>query len=218
MKSVLTGRPRNRGRLCFLILLWVSAVCAGLAVALRYEKRPGLQATPPQHWPADSRIEPGAGRATLLLLAHPRCPCTRASLSELALLMTRCQGLVTAHVLLMTPPGMPEGWARTSLWGRAAAIPGVEVGCDPGGVEARRFGSTTSGQTLLYDAEGRLLFSGGITASRGQEGDNAGLESIVALLHGNAAPRATTSVFGCSLVDPPSTVTQGQASTCCHTK
>ena len=36
----------------------------------------------------------------------------------------------------------------------------------------------TSGQTLLYDTKGHLVFSGGITGGRGHEGDNTGRESI----------------------------------------
>ena len=41
----------------------------------------------------------------------------------------------------------------------------------------QRFGAETSGQTLLYDRDGRLLFSGGTTGSRGHDGDNAGFAS-----------------------------------------
>jgi len=66
-------------------------------------------------------------------------------------------------------------------------------------VEARRFGVETSGQTLLYDAGGRLIFSGGITGSRGHAGDNAGEAALVALLTSGQADRRATSVFGCPL-------------------
>ena len=54
---------------------------------------------------------------------------------------------------------------------------------DDDGAEARRFGAETSGQTLLYDEHGALLFSGGITGARGHAGDNAGRASLVALLN-----------------------------------
>ena len=75
---------------------------------------------------------------------------------------------------------------------------------DDEGTEANRFHAATSGQTLLYDAAGSLLFSGGITGSRGHSGDNAGQTAIVSLVN-SGAPRLTeTSVFGCPLFDPNS--------------
>jgi hypothetical protein len=70
---------------------------------------------------------------------------------------------------------------------------------DDRGVEAERFGTSTSGQTLLYSADGRLLFSGGITGSRGHAGDNEGRDGLVALLTRAGSGRTRASVFGCPL-------------------
>ena len=67
------------------------------------------------------------------------------------------------------------------------------------GTEARRFGVSTSGQTLLYDNAGALLFAGGITGARAHQGDNDGRRSIVALLNRETPARTATNVFGCSL-------------------
>ena len=75
---------------------------------------------------------------------------------------------------------------------------------DDDGREARLFHAATSGQAVLYDPQGRLLFSGGITASRGHSGDNAGRSSIVSLVHAGVPDRTETSVFGCPLFDPQS--------------
>jgi hypothetical protein len=86
----------------------------------------------------------------------------------------------------------------------------VTVVRDDSGREAGRFGAATLGQTLLYDADGSLLFSGGITAARGHAGDNAGRSELVSLLNrGLSAPvvtmnrgqsaRDATHVFGCPL-------------------
>ncbi len=70
---------------------------------------------------------------------------------------------------------------------------------DDAGSEARRFGVETSGQTLLYDRRGTLIFSGGITGSRGHAGDNAGEAALVDLLTHGAADRHGSNVFGCPL-------------------
>ena len=182
--------------------LWVFAVGAGLVKMWDYENTAGRRRPPPCTWPAESAIRGEAGRATLVLFAHPRCPCTRASLGELALLMARCQERVTAHVLFLRRAGGAADWVKTDLWRNAAAIPGVEVSWDEDGVEARRFEAVTSGHALLYDAAGRLRFNGGITGSRGHSGDNAGRSTIVAWLNNGEIGPTETSVFGCSLLDP----------------
>lgn len=52
---------------------------------------------------------------------------------------------------------------------------------------------------MLYDSQGKLLFSGGITSGRGQGGDNAGRAAIVSLLTENEAKQKATPVFGCPL-------------------
>ena len=196
--------PRLR-RVVMAVLgaVWILSVGAGLAVLLRYEKEPGLAAAPPARWPASSRLEQAPGRATLVMLVHPGCPCSRASIEELDRIMARAEGLVTAHVLFFKPREFADDWEKTDLWYRAAAIPGVRVRRDDDGAEAGIFRAATSGQVVLYDAAGALVFRGGITPSRGHSGDNDGRQAIVALLTATEAPtRTRTPVFGCSLRDP----------------
>jgi hypothetical protein len=182
--------------------VWLAGVGGGMAALWRYATVPGVAATPPAAWPRESRIRPGAGRATLVMLAHPQCPCTRASIGELDRLMAHVGDRLAAHVVLVAPAGAPDGWDATDLRRAAAAIPGVAVLRDAGGVEARTFRAATSGQVLLYDAAGRLRFSGGITAARGHAGDNAGRSAIEALLAGADPAARETPVFGCALLGP----------------
>jgi hypothetical protein len=122
-------------------------------------------------------------------------------MGELASIMAHTQGRLTAYVLFLKPQGFSEDWEKTDLWQSAASIPGVNVMIDEGGAEARLFNSSTSGQTILYDAKGRALFSGGITGSRGHSGDNAGRSAIVSLVNTGTAEQAETKVFGCPLFD-----------------
>jgi hypothetical protein len=109
------------------------------------------------------------------------------------------------RVLFWGPRDAPAGWwTPTELWRAAEALPDARVGWDVGGAEARRFGARTSGHVVLYDRAGRLLFQGGVTAARGQAGDNAGKDAVIALLTQGRAERAATPVFGCPFGDPPS--------------
>jgi hypothetical protein len=191
----------ERGKLLATAMLWLLIIGIGLSVLWSYENTPGISAKPPAQRPTESQIQPDRNRATLVMLAHPHCPCTRASIGELAWIMAHGQGRVTGYVLFLRPAGFSDDWEKTDLWRSAAAIPGVKVILDDGGKEAGIFHASTSGQTVLYDANGRLLFSGGITGSRGHSGDNAGRSAILSLLNQGVSDRAETFVFGCPLFD-----------------
>jgi hypothetical protein len=138
------------------------------------------------------------------MLTHPHCPCTRASIEELDQLMAHCQGRVKAYVVLMKPSGVANDWVETDLRTHAMRIPGVSVLVDEDGAETRRFRAETSGQVLLYGPDGRLLFSGGITGSRGHVGDNYGEAAMESLINSGAAANDHSPVFGCPLFNPDS--------------
>ena len=178
---------------------WLVTAAGGLAVLWNYDNAPGEGAAAPQTWPAGTALARAAGQPTLVLLAHPQCSCTRASLTELAETLARARVRPKTYVLFLKPDGVSDEWAVTDLWRTAASIPDVTVVRDDAGVEAHTFGVSTSGQTLLYDNDGTLLFAGGITGARAHQGDNDGRRSIVALLNREGAARKETNVFGCSL-------------------
>jgi hypothetical protein len=189
--------------------IWLAAVSFEIGVLLVYEHTPGKDVSVPPHWPAQSKIPRASGLPTLIMFAHPQCPCTRASIGELAVLMTHCQNQVKAWVVFFRPKGGAEDWLHTDLWRSAEAIPGVTVRADEEGQEASCFQVTTSGHVVLYDVEGKLLFNGGVTSSRGHAGDNQGRSDIMQWLHHEAAAGPETPVFGCSLLD---------STTVCNTK
>jgi hypothetical protein len=116
--------------------------------------------------------------------------------------MAHAQGLVNANVFFVKPREFSEEWGKTDLWNSATSIPGVKVMIDEDGVEAGLFRSLTSGQVMLYGTNSRLLFTGGITSSRGHAGDNAGRSAILSWLTSGSAATKQTAVFGCPLFKP----------------
>jgi hypothetical protein len=182
------------------VAVWLGAVAAGFLWLLDYSMTPGVRGPTPAVWPADSAIERASGTPTLVMFAHPLCPCSRASLSELGELLRKA-GPMAAHVLMLAPHDAGSDWKDPGLREAAAAIPHVRVAADDDGVEARRFGATTSGHVVIYGRDGRLLFSGGITAARGHLGDNLGLQRALAALGAGAPTCVESPVFGCSLKD-----------------
>lgn len=179
--------------------LWLGGLAVGAKLLWSFQTTPGAAAAAQTAWPPASRLPRDASRATLVMVAHPRCACTRASIAELGVLLQRLRGRVSAHVIFVRPAGTPEGWEETDTWRAARGIPGVAVWKDEGGAEAARFAARTSGQVLLYDRAGRLIFSGGITPVRGHLGDSAGQERIVSLVKTGRADAAASRVFGCAL-------------------
>jgi hypothetical protein len=152
-------------------------------------------------WPNASQLARDPDRFTLVLAAHPRCPCTRASMEGLAQVVAGADTRLTTYVLMMTPGDSEQGWEKTDVWDGAQRIPGVKVVSDRDGAEAQLFGARTSGQTLLYDPHGTLVFRGGLTPARGHPGATLGQKSILALIHGGVADATVTEVFGCALAD-----------------
>src|SRR5215470_12024 len=192
----------HRRALIGAVVVWVLAIGVGLKLITDDKTAPGAQAGAPAMWPRGSRIAPVPGRHTLVMFVHPKCPCTRASMSELNVIMNAERAHTSAFVVFLRPEGVDESWERTDTWDAAGNVPNAVRLVDRDGVEADRFGAQTSGHVVLYDPMGRLLYSGGITDSRGHVGDNMGRRSVLELLAAGAASPGTHAVFGCALHDP----------------
>lgn len=192
-------------RLAPLLFVWISAVAGGFVWMVRYESRPSVAGVASSDWPDNPQIENDDPLPVLVMFAHPKCPCTRASVGELSRLMADCQGLVRAYVAIIEPPRVEDGWSDTVLRSTAEKIPGVQVIIDKDAELARTFHAETSGETFFY-VNGQLRFHGGITVSRGHRGENAGRSSIAQILHGsfehaNAKAVCQSPVYGCALHD-----------------
>src|ERR1041385_990638 len=186
------------------VCLWIVAVCLGMGWLWSYNQAAGAPGHPPETWPKEASVSTSPTKFTLVILAHPKCPCTRATVEKLAKLMTSCQGRINAYVLFAIPQGAPADWYKTDLWKSAGIIPGVTTLVDPDGKNAASFGAYTSGQVVLYDRDGQLRFRGGITQSRGHVGDNAGRSAIEAIVNTGQTQIDHTVVFGCPLFNPES--------------
>jgi hypothetical protein len=210
MGMVLGGSPTSKVT-TVVAVTWLLVVLTGTLLMAQYSQTAGSSGAPPPDWPSASQIPRDPGLSTLVLVLHPRCPCSRATLGELEQLMAHCQGLLTVEVLFTQPAGMTEDWVKTDLWHTASAIPGVRVRIDHEGQEALRFQAATSGHALLYDIKGALMFQGGITQARGHAGDNPGRDAIESLLKQKNSLSVSTPVFGCALSEQ---ITLEKCTTC----
>jgi len=179
------------------LVLWLPTVGLGLYWLERYEAAAGARMESPAAWPADTGLKLVPHRLTLVLVLHPRCPCSRVTVGHLADLLARHPDRVSAAILLYQPEAEPAV---------ADAVAGLPIEAtvirDPEARLAQQFGAVTSGHVLLFRANGRLAFSGGLTRGRGQEGDNPGRQALLRCLEGADGDPLHTAVFGCPLTSP----------------
>jgi hypothetical protein len=161
----------------------------------RYSATPGDQSSFLTAWPEGSALRLSPDRPTFVMFLHPKCPCSRASVNELAVALAHAKGGLDAQLVFVQPSATPD----TDLWRQAGAMPGVTARLDRGATEAARFHAKTSGDAFVFAPDGRLLFHGGITTARGEEGDSPGLTAIEAIAAHQSPPVAHMPVFGCPL-------------------
>lgn len=190
----------NNKALTVLVAVWAIAIGLGVVWMADYAARPGKQGVFPQNiyveQPSDESRQP-----LLFLFIHPHCACSKATLKELAALEMTAGEKVKISVYFYQPDEFAPDWSKTDLWYQAKSIPNVSVS-NINDAGLRRFGAMTSGQALLYDSNGELVFSGGITINRGDEGFSNGRRIIQEYLLNNEISEYQTPVFGCALNSP----------------
>jgi hypothetical protein len=179
--------------------LWCALCAFGFTALSRYEGTPGPRADTPS-WPTDCRLPLDRDRCSLVMAIHPCCPCSRATLEELAQVLEQCPGDAALYVLVFNPDPEPEGWTNRFAESLRQMIPEARAITDKNGHAARSFGALTSGHILLFDRGGNLQFSGGITAGRGHHGTSPDGATLANCLQGRAEAPVFTPVFGCPII------------------
>lgn len=217
---MIQSRPRvSRKTVLIFTVLWGVVLAGGFTALLAYQlyqpplphaahrmdevqdlvKIPGLlpQAT------RDLSSTGFDSKTSVFFFFHPNCPCTAATIIELERVIAQNGGADRVqpklYAFVYCPAEAGASWTNTASINQARAIPGLTLIDDPDARMARRFGAAVSGQVLMYGADGTLVFNGGITESRGHEGDNPGLDQLRGFLSGKTPGIASFPVFGCFL-------------------
>jgi hypothetical protein len=190
------------GALSIAGLIWAGTVAAAFQAIRQFESTPGPAAIAPPAWPVRSAVPRAEGAWTLVMLVHPHCSCSRASVKELEAVLEGAPRSMRPYVLVYRPTEFPAGWERTDVYTAATRLRRARVLIDEDGREAALFGGFTSGQTFLYDGDGRLRFEGGITLLRGHAGLNSGRAGIIRVANQQDG-QGTHPVFGCAISTKP---------------
>ncbi len=182
-----------------LLLIALAGVIGGGVVLWDYSNAPGLPAMAKPFWPTNTQLIRDFQMPTLVMFAYPHCACSEASVAELSEIIKKVDSKLNVMIVFVTGINPGNAPRETTLWSLAKLIPSAKIILDESGIEAKRFGARTSGQVLLYDKQGKLVFSGGITSARGRLGDNPGKTSVIALINQGHIEQRTAPVFGCAL-------------------
>lgn len=151
-------------------VVWIIGLGIGLRASLNYENGPAAAGQPPPEWPSQSGIHRRAGLPTIVVMAHPHCPCTRATVGELAVLMARVQKRVTAVVVFVIPNGVPEIRAEEK---------GLELAChvhtdvpedlfgDP--LRLRQVILNLVGNAIKFTPKGEVVVEVGVAGKTGED-------------------------------------------------
>lgn len=181
------------------ISIWLGLIVWANKILLEYDNQVYETNNHPQTWPAKTKITFSLRQPSLLMFVHPRCPCTRASLEELNRLVTNFPNRLNCWIIFLKPETVTDNWYQTDLWRKANKMKDLRVYLDQNGKEATLFSVKSSGRVLLYDTNMHLIFSGGLTASRGHEGDNLGKSTIEKYLKTHKLTTNSSPSFGCPL-------------------
>lgn len=188
---------------------WIAILGAGFVLMNKYASGQGA-VNAPQKAEFDS-ISVSHDSHTLVMAVHPRCPCTRASLSELQRLEADLKGQLIIHLLVYTPTqGSDPAWARDAFdtLRRFGFSDRAEI--DYNGSKANQLGCLTSGSVVLFSPDGEPKFWGGITSSRGHEGPNRGVDAVRSIVAEGLQGSSSTPVFGCPITGDPTSACTGE--------
>jgi hypothetical protein len=217
------NRLRNQTQrfLPLLLAAWLVAMVPATRKLMAFEWTTGATGVTPSRLTtsASTRIAQNDGHSALLVVAiHPLCSCTRATLKELEDAAPSWRQPYRTTFLIYKSKPQPSSaistpdfdWHHAAYIREAQQALNAEVVEDINGEEAAKLGALTSGEVFFYSAPDqqnsrRLLFSGGVTAGRGMEGENGGIVALDQAINAQSLDAASTQpeahapVYGCGL-------------------
>jgi len=178
------------------VVVWIVLIGIGMVKVGGWIGTPGRSGPVRDHWPLGTTLVQRSGRPTLILFAHPMCPCLKATRTELERVLLEIPTPLDLVIEVFSPAEGGFTWSPETLCG---SLKHPRLILDPDGSDALRFGVRISGHVLLYGEEGGLIFSGGITSGRGEVGPNPAMDALRCCLLGKSNAVTVWPVFGCPI-------------------
>lgn len=191
-KGGVQGRKAVRLWATIGIAVWLATLSVAINGFMRWDTTPGILAGEP----AVSAPVRTDGQWQIVLVAHTECPCTRATFVNLDKLLSRYRGRLVCKVVFCGPGVGSSSTSQNVLI--AKRLPNTELEFMSEAEVLSQYRSTTSGQAFLYSPQGELKFRGGLTISRGHEGDSTATNALGEWIEGRKGCDAFP-VYGCPL-------------------
>jgi hypothetical protein len=128
-----------------------------------YQSGRQVAAETPSQWPMTSSLMRQADLPSVILFANPNSPCTTDTLAQLK---EAVEGeRVKASIVFWAPEHADEESLNSNNIDQAKQISGATIVFDSKGHEFANFGIQSSGQVIVYDPNGQLVYNGDITGS-----------------------------------------------------
>lgn len=124
-----------------------------------------------------------------VMLVHPDCPCTEASLNLYLNAVNKTKSPLKTLIVI---PGPSRSSRNITL---ARTIPNSQLKFLSAEDISKQYGISTSGHLLVWNGQ-KLVFSGGVTDARGEEVAAGAFDELTAVL-GSTKAAGETPVFGC---------------------
>ena len=186
--------------LTLLTTIWVLLILAGFWWVMDYQTKPGTMAIPEENKVA---LDHSKDSWHLIAFLHPECTCSRATMEELDILQKKLGNTLSTHIFISTELPL-EQTVESEIYRTAVKNKNWQVDVDVNAELATQMLAYTSGICYLYSPEEKLIFAGGITASRGHSGPAAGQEIIAKAVSGNKEAIQELQqypVYGCGIHD-----------------
>jgi len=168
------------------VLFWGVAVTWGFSQGMKFETTPGRAAT-------DYPVNIGkSAKWRFVLIASTDCPCSVATLSGLRAAVDSHPDSTVCEIVFIG-----EVNRNAPAYRIAGQIKNATIVEDKVGNVMRRYGAATSGQTFIYDPNGKLAYQGGLTAGRGVDDPRFAMEVYETVRTKNIKPYSPA--YGCSL-------------------
>ena len=179
----------------FGCLLWLMAAGFYYRKLMLFETQPGRSAHAPSVWPKGNGLRLDSGKPTLVQFLHPKCSCSRASLEQVAKLQAEFPKHFSTVLVVWQPATGDKSWGALPMpVENRLAID--QIVWDRAGRIATQFDAHTSGQTYIYNPDGRLRFAGGVTSVRASAIPGPALAMLEAVFSAKSGP-TYLPVFGC---------------------
>ena len=95
------------------VTAWAVACVSVFVLLWSYANVPGAQGMLPVGWTAATELERPDDRAMLLVFAHPKCPCTRATMTAIERLQREVPSSFATRVVFYEPADADASWRQT---------------------------------------------------------------------------------------------------------